>query len=236
MTLDGPDARPEGQRHTVLNVFGLTLEVSNPRLAELLTMDAKEALTADIKDVFGSSAPAEREEPGVAAVDVVPSADPRAAREERERHALRERVRRAGERLGFDVALDGTWDSPAGVSVLVRDFPRGLTLAAAAHFVRELAEIIARAPDPDRTSALLVACDRDSADVLKVAVRQARAYQSMRVACIDDLESLAAVVERKAASHAHALAVIAPIAAIDVGEVVAVLRAAAGAEPDAPTE
>ncbi|MDI6711769.1 MAG: hypothetical protein QMD96_00875 [Anaerosomatales bacterium] len=233
MTLDDPDARSE-QRHTVLNVFGLTLEVSNPRLAELLTMDAKEALTADIKEVFGPSAPAAAGEAQADAVDVVPSVDVRAAREEQERRALRERVRLAGERLGFDVALDGTWESPAGVSVLVRDFPRTLTLAAAAHFVRELAGIIARASDPDRTSALLVAADRGCADVLKVAVRQARAYQSMRVACIDDLESLAAVVERNAASHAHALAVIAPIAAIDVGEVVAVLRAAGGTSSSAP--
>ncbi len=32
-------------------MFGLTLEVSNPRLAELLTMDAKEALVTDVREL-----------------------------------------------------------------------------------------------------------------------------------------------------------------------------------------
>lgn len=226
MPIEDSDGRSEDQRHTVLNVFGLTLEVSNPRLAELLTMDAKEALTSDIKDVFRSDSVAEAE---LASADVpteIPSVDAKTVREDQERRALRERVRRIGEGLGFSVGPDATWRSPAGMSVFVREFPRRMTLAAAAHFVRELSSIIDRAPDPDRTSALLVASDREGADVLKVAVRQARAYQSMRVASIDDLESLMEVVQRVEASHPHALAVIAPIAAIDVGEVVAVLRSA----------
>lgn len=229
MAQDVPDSRSDGQRYTVLNVFGLTLEVSNPRLAELLTMDAKEALTTDIKDVFGTDPLPPQPMSDTELPEGLTPLDARAAREEQERRALRERLARVGERLGFSVGADAAWRSPAGMSILVREFPRHLTLAAAAHFVRELAGIIERAPDPERTSALLVAADRDGADVLKVAVRQARAYQSMRVASIEDLESFAELMRADAASHAHALAVIAPIAAIDVGEVVAVLRSAATA-------
>lgn len=229
MAQDVPETRSDGQRYTVLNVFGLTLEVSNPRLAELLTMDAKEALTTDIKDIFGADSAASQPIPDTMLTDGLTPHDARTAREEQERRALRERLAHVGERLGFSVGPDATWRSPAGISILVREFSRHVTLAAAAHFVRELAGIIERAPDPERTSALLVAAERDGADVLKVAVRQARAYQSMRVASIDDLESLADLMQADAVSHAHALAVIAPIAAIDVGEVVAVLRSAATA-------
>lgn len=46
-----PGETRSGERHPVLEVFGIKLEVSNPRLAELLTMDAKEALTSDLRDL-----------------------------------------------------------------------------------------------------------------------------------------------------------------------------------------
>lgn len=46
-------------RYAVLEVFGLKLEVSNPRLAELLTMSAREVLTSDVMDLMGGRASAE---------------------------------------------------------------------------------------------------------------------------------------------------------------------------------
>jgi hypothetical protein len=230
MTEDDIGRDPAEQRHTVLNVFGLTLEVSNPRLAELLTMDAREALTSDVRDLLGGS-PNEDDSGDDLGVseEVVPVPDAREAREERQRKEFRERARDAGGQLGFDVRQDGSWVSPTGIVVLARDLPGSVTLAAAAHFVKHLEEVAARASQPERTSVLFVVKDRDAADVVRVAIRQARAHSLMRVATLDDIEELARLVANGVAAHEHALAIIAPIAAVDVGEVLAVLRVARAA-------
>ncbi|MCX8007413.1 MAG: hypothetical protein N3B11_04770 [Coriobacteriia bacterium] len=229
MASDAPDERSEPHRHTVLNVFGLTLEVSNPRLAELLTMDARDALATDVKDLLRPAPADAQDAPGAISDDFPVRVDARTEQQERARAKLHHRVRDVGERLGFETAPDRTWVSPTGISVVVREFAHSITLAAAAHYVREILAVVARSPDPDRTAALVVVCDHDAADVLKVAIRQARAYQTMRVARIEDLEELAALVDRGAVAHTHALAFIAPIAAIDVGELLAVLRCNTGA-------
>ncbi|MDI6692937.1 MAG: hypothetical protein QMD76_06505 [Anaerosomatales bacterium] len=234
MSRDDAANEPNEQRHTVLNVFGLTLEVSNPRLAELLTMDAREALAADVKDLFGGSG----QSAAAAAldtdlVDVLPQPDARTAYEEAARKESRDRVVAIGERLGFSVRQDGSWVSPTGIVVLVRDLAGSTTLAAAAHFVEQLQEVLAHDAQPDRSSVLFVTRNHDAAEVLTVAIRQARAYSTMRVACLDDLEDLARMVALGRAHHEQALAVVAPIAAIDVAEIVAVLRAAeAGAHAE----
>jgi hypothetical protein len=189
-------------------------------------MDARDALTSDVRDIFGGdSAETSDESPILDAVDVLPSPDARAAREENARREFRDHVWGIGARLGFEVRQDGSWVSPTGIVVLVRDLPARVTLAAAAHFVQQLQDVVRRAAKPDLTSVLFVTHDRDAADVFKVAIRQARAYAVMRVACLSDLEMLARLVEKGTAAHDHALALIAPIAAVDVGEVLAVLRA-----------
>src|SRR5450756_2507334 len=65
---DGSD-----ERYT-FNVFGLKLEVSNPRLAELLAMDAREALTTDVRELASPRAVRElRDEAAQALPDVVMS-------------------------------------------------------------------------------------------------------------------------------------------------------------------
>jgi hypothetical protein len=62
----------ERARFAVLDVFGLKLEVSNPRIAELMTMDAKTAFTTDVRDLGNPTALREfREEVAQAAPDMV---------------------------------------------------------------------------------------------------------------------------------------------------------------------
>jgi len=52
MTPDGREHPDESdERYTVLEVFGIKLQVSNPRVAEILTMDAKEVLAGAPRDL-----------------------------------------------------------------------------------------------------------------------------------------------------------------------------------------
>lgn len=223
---DTRSSEAEEQRRTVLNVFGLTLEVSNPRLAELLTMDAREALTTDVREVFsGGVHDAEGETSAFAPPDLLSAQSPLSEREVSARRDSRERVADLGRRLGFSVRHDGSWVSPTGIVILVRDLAGTVTLAAAAHFVQELLNVVARSAEADSTCVLFVTRDRDAADVVKVAIRHARAYSVMRVATFADLDDLARLVESGSASHEQTLALVAPLAAVDVGEVLAVLRA-----------
>lgn len=223
---DGSDAR-----FSVLEVFGLKLEVSNPRLAELLTMDAKNALTSDVKDIGSPQAVRElREVTAQAMPDMVVSPPTvREEVEESERHRLRERVAAIGRALGFETQPDGMWESPTGVRVLTRCVERPLSLAGASHFVGELADH--RDENEGADSALLfVVTDQQSADVFRVAIRQRRVYDAMRVITLDSLEEVNSMAHAGTVDHHKAVILLTPAANIDVGELLSVIRAAAHGE------
>lgn len=207
-------------RFAVLEVFGITLEVSNPRLAELLTMDATDALTADVRDlIFADSRAVSEALPET----IVAMPSPHSEAVIRAREEYRRRADDLGKALGFSVASDGTWSSPTGIEILTRTVERPLTVAAAAHYVAEVAAVTDRLPDT--TTVLFIVEGQQTADVFKVAIRQRRLHNLMRTACIGSLEE---VVERHRAgdlSHRGVLVLLAPIADIDAGEIMSVLRA-----------
>jgi len=218
----------DANRFAVLDVFGITLEVSNPRLAELLTMDATDALTSDVRDLMT----ADRQAVSQALPDsVVALPTPHMEMAERTRRDFRRRAEALSASLGFRVEVDGTWCSPTGIDIVMRTVERPLTVAAAAHYVSEVAAVTDRLPDT--STVLFVVLDQQTADVFKVAIRQRRLHNLMRTISIGGLEDVAAMQAAGRLDHRSVLVLLAPIADIDVGEMMSVLRADERASDDA---
>lgn len=213
------DTQDQG-KFAVLDVFGITLEVSNPRLAALLTMDASDALTTDVRDLIVTDERAISEAlPDV----VVAMPSPRTEALTRAREEFRRRADALGEALGFEVESDGTWSSSTGIDILTRTVERPLTVAAAAHYVSEVAAVTDGLPES--TAVLFIVDGQQSADVFKVAIRQRRVHDLMRTVGLGTLEEIAARFESGRLTHRGVLVLLAPIADIDAGEILSVLHA-----------
>ncbi len=223
---------PDGDgRYAVLDVFGLKLEVSNPRLAELLTMDAGKALTTDVRDLGGQELRSQRQEARQAAPEIVLAPPtPRDEMDEKHRREFRGQVSRVGGSLGFESSPDGMWRSPTGLTILTRGIDRAVSFAAASHFVGEIAAHRESLAGPDATS-LFVVDGQQSADVFKVAIRQGHLYNVMRVISIENLLEIERLLVAGHIDHAKALMLLTPAANIDVGEILSVLRATDAAGP-----
>lgn len=216
------------ERHAVLEVFGITLEVSNPRLAELLTME----LTTDVRDLFTADSQAVTE---ALPDQVVSMPTPHSEALARAREEFRRQADELGEKLGFSVESDGTWASPTGIEVVTRTVERPLTVTAASHYVAEVAAVTDRLPET--TAVLFVVDGQQSADVFKVAIRQRRLHNLMRTVSMQSLVELAEHLSAGRLGHRGVLVLLAPIADIDAGEIMSVLRAndeaaASGAQPE----
>lgn len=213
--LDGP-VGDDPDRHAVLDVFGLKLEVSNPRLAELLTMDARHALKSDVKDLLDPErlreSQAEMREALPEAMVSAPT--PRDEEEARARETFARRVERAGGLLGFEVCGHGDWESSEGLTLVVRTIERELTFAAASHYIAELAAHRFSACDAE-TSALFVVDSTRTAGVFKVAIRQARQHHQMRTVTVEDLETMQVLHGSGRLDHGQALVMLSPLADVD---------------------
>jgi hypothetical protein len=110
------------------------------------------------------------------------------------------------------------------VVILTRIAEQGVSFAGASHFVQEIAD---RRPAlaGDESTVLFIAPDQQSADVFKVAIRQAKLYHLMRTVSIENLESLAGLYAADRIDHSQAVILLAPVADIDVGEILAVINA-----------
>lgn len=218
-------------RFTVLEVFGLKLEVSNPRLADLLTMDAGNALKTDVKELTSAQqvrqvvAEAEEALPDV----LLTPATAHDAIDAETRREMREATEAVGRMLGFTTQPNGVWESPTGIALLVRVVEKGQSYAGATHFVAEVADHREASAGED-SSVLFVVPDQQSADVFKVAIRQRRMYHLMRTITLDNLREVASMLQQGAIGHQQALVLLAPVADIDVGEVLSVIRSVAGDE------
>lgn len=220
----GDEGREGTGRFAVLDVFGITLEVSNPRLAELLTMDASEALTSDLRDLVT----ADRRAVSEALPDVVVAMPtPHSEIAERSRREFRNRADSLAAELGFTVESDGTWCSPTGIDIVMRTVDRPLTAAAAAHYVSEVAAVTDRLPES--STVLFVVSDQTTADAFKVAIRQRKMHDLMRTIAMGSLQRVSEMHASGRLDHRDVLVLLAPIADIDVGEMLAVVEA--GASP-----
>jgi len=233
---DERDVSSSADGRYTFDVFGLKLEVSNPRLAELLMMDAREALTTDVRDLASPRAMRElRDEAAQALPDVVMS--PPTPKDEIDAEARREYRQHStaiGDVLGFDAGPDGVWLSPTGVVILARAIERPVSLAAASHFVAELAARREQLAGPE-ASVLFVAESQQSVDVFKVAIRQRHFYDHMRVVSMPNLEEVGALMASGVIDHMKAVILLSPIADVDVGEILSVIHAGdAGPRDTAP--
>ena len=227
---DAADTEDEDS-FTVLEVFGLKLEVNNPRLAELLTTDVQ----TDVKDLGTPDAVKEATvAAGQGAPDIVLTpATPHDEKDAQLRREMRERAAQLGERMAFTTHLDGVWESPTGVVILTRTVEKPVSYAGASHFVDEIAQHRTELAGEDAT-VLFITPDQQTADVFKVAIRQAKLHHQMRTVSIENLTDLAEMLEAGAIDHGKTVILLAPIADIDVGEVISVIRSAT--EPDIETE
>lgn len=219
-----PDPDADG-RTTVLEVFGMKLQVKNRRLAEVLTMDAAEALGLERRPGQKPGAEhAERIEPEViseAVPDVLLSMG--GAREEEEsrlRAETRTRLDELGAEFGFDVQPGSRWVSRDGLVIHTRVVSRALTPAAATDMVSKLAQSVVSGP-PGRESVLLVAAESVPAGPLLAAVTTLGTHSSFRVAHLDDLERLRELCARIADPTSAVEAVLLPRSAVDVSAVLA---------------
>jgi hypothetical protein len=218
--VDEDPQEQQNNRFAVLDVFGLTLEVSNPRLAELLTMDASDALTSDLRELTV----ADRRAVSEALPDsVVTMPTPHTEVAQQARRAFRSRADDLAGGLGFTVESDGTWCSPVGIDIVTRTIDRPLTAATAAHYVSEVAAVTDRLPET--STVLFVVPDQPTADVFKVAIRQRKLHNLMRTIGMDSLESVREMHAAGRLDHRNILVLLAPIADIDVGEIIAVIQA-----------
>ncbi|MBN1192974.1 MAG: hypothetical protein JXA36_04715 [Coriobacteriia bacterium] len=212
--------KDEEQKFAVLEVFGVSLEVSNPRLAELLTMEASDAWTTYVRDMIAADRRAIRE----ALPDVlVATPTPHSEEDNRMRLEFRKRADALGVRLGFEVESNGTWSSAYGIEIVTRTIERPLTVAAASHYVEQVTEVTDKLPETG--AVLYIVCGQETADVFKVAIRQRKKYNLMRTVSIDNLEEIASLVESEGLAHRDVLVLLAPIADIDVSEMMSVLHA-----------
>lgn len=225
------DDTADSGRATVLEVFGLKLEVSNPRLADLLTMDAREALDTDVRELVQPSERPDAAQIAEAVPDaVVAASTPHSEADARARAEFRAEADGIGGRLGFDIRPDGLWVSPKDFAIVTRNVERAVSLAAATHFVAEIAQHREALAGPDATALFVVDCQQ-TADVFKVAIRQRRLYNVMRTISLANLEQIARLVEDGKLDHAQALVLLTPIENIDVGEVLSVIRSASAPKP-----
>lgn len=206
-------AQASGTPTDVLEVFGLKLQVYNPRLAELLTMEARDALQSDVGElVKGKAADDEAAQDAPAFVEVDPEP------------GLRESMDEVGSALGFELAHDGTWESPTGVHVLVRRIERTMSLDEAMREARELS--MAQQAAGHDTAALFVVDDQVAVDTFRVAIRKEKLFSEMRVISAENLADITTLKASGRLSHRQIVLLLVPLADIDAGELVSILRAA----------
>lgn len=214
-----PDAEKTArEQHEVLKVFGVKLTVYNPRLAELLTMEAKEALGRDVSEFVKAG-----EDDGV-------TWDGAAAAESATREAgapdavaeMMTAIDDAGARLGFEVS-GRWWTSPLGVTIITRAIAGPADLGQAEEVACTLAGTLEESGG--EAAGLLVAEDQLACDTFRLAVRKQNLYPKMRVISLQNLDHLLALYERGTLSHRQVVLLLVPLANIDVGELLNVLKA-----------
>lgn len=216
------DAGEQGE--TVLELFGIELKVKNARLAEVLTMDAREALTADVRYLSDPTAVRERsEELRQAVPDVVISTPtPRDEALKSSRSVLRNRVEMIGESLEFETSADGRWTSPTGLTLLVRLVDTRITFAAAADFIRK-ADVLRRKGAPVDDGVLFVCSEQSISDIFRVAIKQADMHDSVRTISLANLETLLGHMRSGHVDHRAVLALLLPVVDIDVADLLTLI-------------
>lgn len=220
---DGDTAMPQADDDrptTVLEVFGMKLAVKNRRLAEVLTMDAAEALGLDVlspkRQAAGADTPDAEGSPTGAPGTAVPTD---ASTEPTDTAAARQRAEAAGRALGFETLPSGTWRSSDGPLVHVRVVAVEAEEPAPSELVRKIAELVPSGRGGRGESVLLVIADRASAQPCARAVVRQQLAGDVRVVSLEALDHLVRVLEDAPDTHQRALWVLVPARSVDAGSV-----------------
>ena len=214
---------------TVLELFGVELKVRNQRLAEVLKMSAKDALVSDVKDLADGTAARQRAgEAAEAMPDVlITPSTPHDEVQASERAEMRSRVSALGGALGFDVEPNGVWTSTSGISIVTRVVDRELSPAAAADLVAKV-DGIRSALIGTISSALYITEDKDGAGVVSRAIMERGLSSQARAIALEDLEFTRSLCVAQTLDHHGVLVLLTPAADADVGDLLSIIRAAAG--------
>lgn len=211
----------------VLDVFGLKLKVSNSRLAELLTMEAKEALTTDVKKLVGQETERTKAEPQSleAKIAEVPTLAGIASLDDYHRA-----VGAIGKRLGFEVDASGVWHSPSGIAFIVRPVKDYIEVEKAKLYATELFSRLGETGK--EVAGLFVVSDQLGVDTFKVAIRAEHLYHALRVISYDNLKEVLLFKENGRLTHAQVVTLMSPLDEIDLGELMNVLKAVASSQSE----
>lgn len=209
--------KEDKQDYEVLELFGIKLKVKNPQLADLLTMEAKEALTSDI-----SILSQKLHTPGEAAEEIIEEEIPLISEIE-SYDDYRQAINTVGEKLGFDVGLGGLWKSPTNVYILIRAIKEDLEFEEAKKYVRELEGQQKKLTNEN--VGLFVVGSNLGCDMFKAAIRGLNLYNKMRVISYENLNQILRFKESGYLGHKEVATLMVPLDNVDVGELINVIKA-----------
>lgn len=209
--------KKDEEGYEVLELFGIKLKVKNPQLADLLTMEAKEALTSDI-----SILSQKLHTPGEAAEEIIEEEIPLISEIE-SYDDYRQAINTVGEKLGFDVGLGGLWKSPTNVYILIRAIKEDLEFEEAKKYVRELEGQQKKLTNEN--VGLFVVGSNLGCDMFKAAIRGLNLYNKMRVISYENLNQILQFKESGYLGHKEVATLMVPLDNVDVGELINVIKA-----------
>jgi hypothetical protein len=205
---------------SVMELFGFKVKVSNPRLAEVLRMDAKAALTSDVRQLLSPEQKRQQQADLAQAMPdaVVAEQTSRDIRDVTRRSGMRGRADAIAGALGFDADADGSWRSSSGFNIRTRLVDDAVSPATAADAVSKLAPLF----NPIRTdeSVLFIVEGEGSATSYFLAIRQQRAHAWARMIRLSDLEALRSLRTTGVADHELILSILCAVMSADAGVLV----------------
>lgn len=220
-----PEEPGAQDRSTVVEVFGVKLSVKNRRLAEILTMDAAEALGLESRtsNPGGDHAVAPEVVSEAVSYTTLCGPSPDDEVEAQLRVELRQRVEAIAATLGFIVAPGGKWYSASGLTLHTRIVPHTVSAAGATDMVGKLVALMNSRSSAE--SILLISPSQEVIETFVRAIKERGAHALFRVASVGDLEALRAVSEVGGADHSAFVATLSPQAAVNVGAAISLLGA-----------
>ncbi len=217
--IDKKSEENEKNSFDVLEFFGLKLKVSNKKLADLLTMDAKEAFTEDIrvlkkKYINGESEKLAQEGELVKNREEIIDQD-----------EYLENVVAIGELIGFDIQMGGIWKSPTGVCIITKPLLKINNLEKAKHLIEEVWKSHTRLKNEN--TGLFIVGDQIGCDIIKASIRAEGYYGSMRVISYENMVELLRLFDQGYVGHREIATLLIPLDNVDVGELINIVKAAA---------
>ena len=200
----------------VLEVFGMKIKVSNPHIADLLTMEATDALSTDIRDlteiVKSDEVKKVKKPESFPTIDEVKTLDD-----------YHKAVDEIGKEIGFSIETGGIWNSGTGITLIVRPVFEHLNYDRAKLYSTELVRQLEE--HGENTAGLFVVGDQVACDIFKAAIQEENLYHKIRIISYDNLYALSGYYNAKYIAHHQVVSLMVPIEGIDAGEFLNIINA-----------